>query len=225
MLARFFVAVGLLLHLSPRVALAADGWRTVARESGALVMLRDVPGRSFPTFRAVWQVQENIYDVLAVLSDVERHTQWIDNNAVSRLLKKKSEFAYVVYSRTDAPWPVADRDAVYHSRVTVHEKERLVMVRFWAGKSARMPPVSGVVRMSNLRGYYGLKMLGPKKTQVDYEVDADPAGWIPTWIGKIALKKSILKTVRALRERVKKTRGWYHKRIKRWRAMNRLPAL
>jgi len=157
--------------------------------------------------------------VLAVLSDQPRFPEWMERCAEARILAHPNELEYVTYSLTDAPWPVSDRDAVYRVRATVTPSQKLVMVRFQAVKDQRVPPRKGVVRLDTLQGYYGLKVLGPRRTQLDYELDADPGGWVPKWIGKITAKRAVINTIRALRKHVARTRGSYVQRIARWKQM------
>jgi hypothetical protein len=183
------------------------------------VMMSDAPGRSFPTIRATAVIHESIFDVLAVLSDPPRFPEWIERCAETRILARPSELEYVTYTLTDAPWPVSDRDAIYHARATVTPSQKLVMVRFQSVKDARVPPRKGVVRLDALRGYYGLKILGPRLTQFDYELDADPGGWVPKWIGRITAKRAVINTIRALRKHVARTRGSYVQRIARWKQL------
>jgi hypothetical protein len=204
------------LLLTASVADAAAKWQHVLREDGISVSTREVKGRGFPTFRGVGVVHANIFEVLAVLSDIKRYTEWQGACAEARLLRKINEREYIVYSRTDAPWPVSDRDTVNRSKVHVDLKRRIVNVKFRAIKTGLQGPVSGVVRMNKLRGHFKLTSLSRNKTRVDYKVDADPEGMLPTWVAKIATKKLPLDTIRQLRTQVKRTRGWYNKRIKRW---------
>jgi len=165
-------------------------WQSVTREEGVAVMMREVPGRGFPTFRGVALIQAHLFDVLAVLSDVGRYTQWMGRCKEARLLKKINEQERIVYSVTDAPWPVADRDAVYYSKAHVDARKYVVDIRFQAVKNKRMPARDGIVRMTRLRGHFKLRALGEKLTLIDYQVDADPAGSIPKWLAKIATKRS-----------------------------------
>jgi len=204
------------LLLAAATADAAPGWNQILKEDGISISTREVPGRGFPTFRGVGVVYGNIFEVLAVLSDIKRYTEWLDACVDARLLRKINEREYVVYSRTDAPWPVSDRDAVNRSKVHVDLKRRIINVKFRAVRSPLMGPVSGVVRMNRLRGHYKLTSISRNKTRVDYKVDADPGGLLPTWLAKIATKKLPLQTIKKLRKQVRRTRGWYNKRIKRW---------
>lgn len=211
--------VALVLLGSSAPAHAAPSWKWITREDGIAVAMRDVPGRDFPTFRGVGVVGASIYDVLAVLSDTKRQPEWMDRCIDARLLRKISEKEYIVYSRTDVPWPIADRDAVYHSKVHVNRKRNMVNIRFRAVRSKLKGKVKGVVRMTSLRGHFKLSARSLNSTLVDYQVDADPAGSIPRWLAKIATRRLPLQTIRKLRKQVKKTRGWYTKRIQRWKAM------
>jgi hypothetical protein len=199
-------------------ALPSGNWQRVAHEDGITLSIRDVPGRGFPTFRGVGAVDANIYDVVAVISDIGRHTEWMERCRDAQLLRKESERLYIVYSRTRAIWPVADRDAVYRSEATVDAGHKQVTVKFTAIRSPLKDKVKGVVRMEKLQGYYKLSALGSSKTWVEFEVDADPGGMLPTWIAKLATRRLPLHTIRNLRKQVARTRGWYQDRIRRWRS-------
>jgi hypothetical protein len=200
---------------------AAGGWKTVAHEHGVLVMMRDVPGFNFPEIRTVAVLNANIFDVLGVLSDVGRYPQWMQRCAEARRMSDRGDLEYLTYSRTAAPWPVSDRDAVYNAKVYPKLEQNLIMVKFRAVKDPRVPPRDGIVRLHDLHGYYALKILGPRRVQIDYQLYADPGGWIPTWVGKITAKRSVITTMVNLRKQVRKTRGWYAKRIARWKKLER----
>jgi len=195
---------------------ASSGWETIFEEDGITVTERKLPGQSFPTFRGVGSVNASIYQVLAVVSDIKRYTQWLGNCLAAKMIEMKGWNEYVIYSRTNAPWPVSDRDAVYRSRVTVNADRTRVTIVFKAIRG-KVPEVSGVVRMINLRGHFKFRALGEHKTRIEYQVDADPRGWIPKWVARLASKKIPLSTIQGMRKRVKVTKGWYAKRIKRWK--------
>jgi hypothetical protein len=210
---------GIVLPLAlPAHAAGEAEWKETARAEGFVAMQRDKPGRSFPTYRGRGIVEASILDLLAILSDVKRHPEWMSHNAESRLLKQVSEYEYYVYSRTAAPWPVSDRDAVYHAAVVVDRSKKTVHVNFWA-VSGFVAPVRGVVRMRRLQGIYSLHSLGPKRTLLDFEIDADPEGMIPKWVARIATRDVPIETARRIRKQLAKTRGWYAERIKRWTAI------
>jgi len=210
-------ALLLVALLSSEVS-ARPGWKRVLTEDGVTVSTREVPGRGFPTFRGVGIIHASIFDVLAVLSDIKRYPEWVESCMTARLLKKHSELERVIYQRTDAPWPVSDRDSVNRSLAVVDLKRQTVNIKFWAVKSKRLRPVDGVVRMEKMRGHYLLTAVSANKTRIDFKVDADPGGLLPTWLAKLATRRLPLRSIQNLRKQVRRTMGWYAKRIKRWRA-------
>jgi hypothetical protein len=220
------IALALALVVAPSKSSSADlRWQPVLNAEGVVVTRQDVPGRGFPTFRGVGVVEANVFDVLGVLNDVPRHLEWMSRTRESRLLRKVSETEYFIYGRTDSPWPVADRDAVYRATVAVDAPNKVIDVRFEVAETALMPPVKRVVRLHRARGHYRLTILGPERTLLDYKVDADPEGWVPKWVAKLATRKVPLETIRNLRRQVKRTKGWYEQRIKVWRAIAKAKGL
>jgi hypothetical protein len=207
-----------LILCSDQQARADSGWRRIANEDGITVMQRDVAQQSFPTFRGIGTIQASIYDVVAVMSDIPRYSEWMAACLISKELRSVDERLYVIYTRTDAPWPVSDRDAVYRSVVEVNRDRLEVDIRFRAIKNSKVKKVKGVVRMEKLRGHFKLKGLGPTLTRIDYQVDADPEGWVPKWLAKLATRKLPLQTIRNMRKQVVRTRGWYTERIRRWKS-------
>lgn len=220
LLSRALICLVLALVGMSSTARAEGGWELIADEDGVKVSERKKPGQAFPTFRGVGYVHASIYDVLAVVSDIGRHTHWVESCIAADVLERKGWREYVVYSRTNVPWPISDRDAVYRSHVKVNQEKKEVTVIFKAIKYKKKPKIDGVVRMENLRGHFKFKGYGESKTWVEYQVDADPGGWLPKWLARLATKKMPLNTIQGLRRRTKKTKGWYEKRIKQWRASN-----
>jgi hypothetical protein len=190
-----------------------DGWAPVAEEDGIVITSRPSEHSPLPIFRGVGRVDAPLLEVLAVVTDAERHQEWIFSCSDSALVEQTSETTGIVYNRTDTPWPVPDRDVVLDSRVEVIDGEREVIVRFAAIEHPKRPPTDGVVRMPYLRGHYHLWSEGDTRTRVEYQVDGDPGGTLPTWLAARGTRDMPLETLRALRTQLVRTRGTYDERI------------
>ena len=79
-----------------------------------------------------------------------------------------------------------------------------------------MKPVRGTVRMRHLEGHYILKVLAPDRTQVEYQVDADPGGSVPGLLAKRSTRDMPLHTLLNLRRQVARTQGEYDDFLDRW---------
>lgn len=201
----------------PDPAVAGPRWELVTREDGVRVSQREVPGRSLPVFKGEARLDAGIFEILAVLSDIGRYTEWVGGCVDSRELKRITDRRRVNYTRTKAPWPVWDRDVVMRSRVAVDYSQREVLIRFESTRSALMGEVEGVVRMPRLRGFYRLRAIDLGHTDVVYQVDADPGGSLPKWIVRLATRSLPLETLRGLLRQVVATRGQYEAHLEKMR--------
>jgi hypothetical protein len=196
----------------------ADGtWEVITREKGVVVSEKTFKDRDLPIFRGVGYIDAHILDILAVLNDTTRATEWMHNCADAVLIKAKGDYERIVYNRTDAPWPVDDRDVVVNSTVKIDANAGTVVVRFKGISSSFRNGLSGVVRMPKLAGHYRFKVISPTRTKIEYLVDADPGGWIPDWLIASTSKNIPLNTILNLRKQVKKTQGTYKKFHGKWR--------
>lgn len=209
-----FAATTAALH--PAVAHADNAWKEVSRDEGVVVSIKEKESGGLPAFRGVSVINASIYDILAVLNDTGRNTEWMAACREAKVLKKSGPYERIVYNRTAAPWPVDDRDVVLQSKVSVDLEKKEVTITFYSIKSPLKGAVDGVVRMPRLKGHYHLKVLDDNKTRVTYQIDADPGGWLPEWLVASAQEELPRKTLVGLRDQVKKTKGQYDEFLNEW---------
>mgnify|MGYP000096950266 CR=1 FL=1 len=193
----------------PSLAHAGGKWVTITKEQGVTVTNRREKNRQFPTFRGTGRVKANILDVFAVISDADRQKEWMHKCADSAMLKVVDDKTRITYNRTDAPWPVKDRDCTLRAKVQIITPQKEIKIRFRAIKTKLKGEVADVVRMPVLEGHWYLVGMGGDKTLVEYQVNADPAGELPDWVVEQTSKDLPLHTIVNLRKQVKATMGQY----------------
>jgi hypothetical protein len=191
---------------------AAD-WQVIAERDGIVVSRRPVAGRAFPQLRAVAEVSGTPYEILAVLLDVPAHARWLPDCIESRTLRRLDAWRYVIYTRTDAPWPVSDREAVIENEVIFLEPPSKLKVTFEALQAPEIARARGTVRMKTVSGYYLIEAIDDRRSLVQYELDADPAGALPAWLVTYQSTRNPLQTLAGLRSRLQATRGQYRAQI------------
>jgi hypothetical protein len=195
-----------------------DAWRPVLTQDGVAVSERDVPGRALPEFRGETEIPADLYDVLAVILDVPAQTEWMWQCRESRVLASDADGHSRFYQRLDVHWPASDRDVVLRGETLIVEPGRRARSHFWAVDDPSVPPVDGLVRMSELDGSFELEALAAGGTRVTYTVSADAAGSLPHALIRGTVKESPYDTLTGLRRRVAETRGRYAEVAARWRA-------
>ena len=184
------------LALATQAQTQSDGdWRLLRDEDGVRVFERASAKRTVPEVRAEVEIDAPLPVVLAVIADVPGQTKWLDDCIESREVRRESESSTLVYNRTNAPWPVSDRDVVLRTSLEVHGPES-ALVRFHAVTDPAVPTLAGVVRMSRLDGEFAVDGLAPGRTRVVYRLDIDPGGALPAWIVRHSVT---FETLRGLR--------------------------
>ena len=202
------MAAGLLVS----TILAADdteNWEVIREKDGITVSRFAVEGRGFPILRAVGDVAGTPYEVLAILRDVQAHVHWRPDCVEARTISDIDAAHSIVYTRTNAPWPVSDRDVVLANEITFIDPPHQVRIDFSAVSDTDVPPRQGMVRMPRLQGYYLLESIDGNRSRVTYRLDVDPGGKLPDWLIRKQSVRNPFETIAGLRKRLEQTRGQY----------------
>ena len=165
-------------------------WELVRSDLGITIHRRTIAGSKLHEFRGVGLIEAPIASVLAVLNDSVHRLEWMKEAVANTRIESPDPYTEIFYSRTGAPWPVADRDVVLRARTTMEPAARVVRIEITSQDHPAWPPQKGIVRMPFLRGHW---YLWPEKngawTRAEYQIHADPGGMLPDWIINMVSKK------------------------------------
>jgi hypothetical protein len=200
------------------VALAdeAPGWSFVSDSDGVKVSKRTEPGSDVATFRGQAKLRGHVLHLLSVLTDDARSPEWQDTVTEGRQLRVIDGLReQIVYSRTNQPWPIRDRELVMHRTIKVVEPGVAYRVRLVCAPEA-VPAHDGVVRVSDCDSSFLLKQLDANTTYIEAVVRVDPGGATPGWITNMASKNITRETLTALQKQADRTQGQYAAHIAKW---------
>ncbi|MFT7289486.1 MAG: hypothetical protein ACI87W_003621, partial [Halieaceae bacterium] len=100
------------------------------------------------------------------------------------------------YVRTDAPWPVKDRDAIYEQ--SLDWSETLIRINVIAVPDG-LPEVDDAVRVREAQGFWELRALDSGATRVHWEFHLEPGGRIPSSLANARVVETPKKVLLALR--------------------------
>jgi hypothetical protein len=180
-------------------------WELVRNDRGIVVHRRTVAGSKLHEFRGTGLIEAPIGSVLAVLDDSAHRLEWMKEAVANDRIEQIDSYTEVFYSRTRAPWPVSDRDAVLRARTTFDPALHQVRIDITSQTHPAWPEKKGVVRMPFLRGHWYLwPEHGGAWTRAEYQVHADPGGLLPDWIINMVSKKIPFDTLAAMQQQVKR---------------------
>ncbi|QXI30975.1 START domain-containing protein [Pseudomonas vanderleydeniana] len=180
---------------------AAENWKLAHEEDGIKVYLTQVPGSRYQSFRGVADIKAEVSTLRDLQENLRVACKWLYACAEMRLLKNDGDDTWV-YLTTELPWPAAPRDMVLH--VHTEQGDDGSLVRRLEATPDYLPPVTGLIRVRQLSGLWQMRPKTDGETEVTYQLQAEPAGDIPSWLANrfvVDAPMVSLKTLRAVAER------------------------
>ena len=170
----------------------------------------------------------DLWKLVAIIRDASRHTEWVDHCTESGVLKVIDDMTYILYNRINVPWPAKDRDAVIRGKITFTDPSREVKCRFRGVTTKLRTTPADVLAIPHIEGHWYFVSMGKGRTLVEYQVNADPGGELPQWIGEMGSHEQPISTLLNLRAQAKRTGSMYDEFIAetkaKLRATGRWPA-
>jgi len=210
------VMVGTLLMSSLTAADASEpGWRVVDSERGITVSVREQPGQELPSFRGQGIIEGHVLDVLSVVLDAEGAMEWAEGADEVAILRELGPRLHLIYSHTDTPWPVTDRDMVMKRKVEVVKPAEVFRLEIECVDEGKAPR-EDIIRIHDCSSAFMLRKVDETHTSIDYQVRVDPEGSLPKWLVAWAARKVPFDTLVNLEAHVKKTRARYRSTSQAW---------
>jgi hypothetical protein len=153
----------------------------VDKVNGIEIYTRHVLDSDFKAYRGTMRIKTSLLSLVALVDDISSCPLWIDTCVEGRLLKRISPAETYTYTINNAPWPVSDRDAVVHNRISQNPETRRVTIHI-KGEPDYIPPKKGLVRVKMIEGFWEFMPMGNGIVEVVYQVHNDPGGGLPPWI-------------------------------------------
>ena len=193
-----FAATLLLLHTT-----VERDWVLRKDKDAIKVYTRSVEGSAIDEFKAVSLLKDTqLMDVLNVVTNVRGFDKFFPDCSEAYVLEQDGRYDTVHYIKTDAPFPVSDRDGVYEQRTTIAPGggSAKVVIRALAG---RLPVKQGLVRITRGSGSWDLLQVGAD-VKVTYQFHGDPGGSVPAWLANSFIVDHPFNTMKNPRDLVTK---------------------
>jgi len=176
-------------------------WNKIDTKENVEIFKGEIEDSRIVAFKGTSTIDASVPKVLSVIYDVSRVKEWMSDIKAIRLIQKISKFEKIEYNRTEAPWPVSDRDFVYQTKVHLHPQDKAVEILIESVNHKDVPPNKGVVRGHLYQSRYYLKSLqNNSKTFLEVEILADPKGSIPKWVVNLFQSRWPVSTVNGIRK-------------------------
>jgi len=193
---KFLVLSALLLSFFTTEAIAQKGrdWKLSRYEKGVKIQVRDGRDGKVKEVLGNTTIKASLSALVFLIKDAENHYQWIYANKTARLLKEISQFEWIYYNESEAPWPVSNRDLITHARM-MQDTTTLVITIDSKGEYDYVPEKEGLVRIKKLHSIWVFTPKDYGLVDVQFELEIDLGGNIPTWLVNTSIDKGPMHTL------------------------------
>lgn len=184
----------ILLGLAWTAAAAETEWRTRFDEQGLRVETRGIAGSNYEAFRASIFITASPDEILARIRDVDGYPDWFPDTIEARRVEL-IEDRWANYVRTDVPWPVKDRDAIYTQSL---ERSATSITIIVGVAPDALPESVDAVRVREAAGRWDLAAVDGG-TDLRWEFHIEPGGNVPSGLANARIAETPKRALQALR--------------------------
>ena len=196
---KFALLAVALIGLSPLLNVE-NQWELKKDKNGIRVFIKKVPDSPMNAFRGEMDFNATLDDIENLFKDVGRFTEWSPGAKKVEPLEQEAN-TRTFYLQTEAPWPVTDRDGIYHFTFA-REAGKLTITATCLPEY--LPPRKNHVRVPKSEGYWQFEEQSNGRIHVVYENHSEPGGSIPGWLANSAVVKLPFESLQNLREMIQK---------------------
>jgi hypothetical protein len=163
----------------------AQDWELKKNKEGVKVYTKSNPISPFDLLKAECNINVGTNQLLKLIFDVSRHTEWVYNSVQSVTIKKISQYDIIYYGETYAPWPVSNRDLIIHLTAITDSTSGICNITAISEPTLK-PLVDGKIRVPRSISKWKLTPINDQTTHVIYTLDIDPGGSLPAWLVNFA---------------------------------------
>ena len=189
--------------LSLSVCFAQNEWKQRVNKEGITVFSKQAPGSKLNIIKVECSITATLSQLVATILDVNSGSQWLYSTKSCSLVKQVSPAELYYYSEISFPWPATNRDFVAHMSVTQNLSTKTVTINA-ANIEGMIPVKPGIVRMLHSVGQWNIFPKEKNTLIIEYVLQADPGGSLPSWLTTIFDTKGPFETFKKLREQIQK---------------------
>ena len=180
-----------------------ENWKLVKKADGILVFSKKHDSTKYKTIRAETEVKTSLASLVKLLTDAPNNKNWVYLNKKTTVLERTSPFRCILYSQSDVPWPVTDRDVVSEMTISQDTVSKIITVN---GKALPyyLPENPHYIRIPYAVSQWKFIPQKNGKVQIIFTMTIDVGGKVPYWIANLSAAKGPFQTLRKLKNELKK---------------------
>jgi hypothetical protein len=185
------------------VAFGQSSWKLSKNKDGIQVYQKDANNSGFKSIKVECTLPGDFEKLIGVINNVPHYKDWVYNNKTTSLLKRISPYEFFYYTEAYLPWPLDNRDAVMHTKITRDSLNRFLKMNSVAVPNY-IPSKDGKVRIRRSDINWYVTRISSNSIHIVYTFETDPGGSVPAWLVNSFADKGPYESFKKLGELLKK---------------------
>jgi hypothetical protein len=158
-------------------------WKLSKEKDGIKIYTRWRPvekDREARELRGEMVVNVPITNIIQLIKDDEKATEWINRVKVFKNVKIVDDFTWYSYSEMAIPWPMDNQDMVTKNELKVYKNGKVAIVL--SGASEQVPVKDGIRRIEHFEGGWKMEPLPKGNVKITYSMYNNSKPVIPRLI-------------------------------------------
>lgn len=153
-------------------------------QDGIKIYLCETEGSSFKTIKVSFKTKGNLKSYASGVLSIDGYKEWQNSILNIYTLKIINQLELIYYSEVDAPWPVSNRDLIFHLIMKQDSSTKILTVSLEQLPNY-IPQKEGIIRIPRANSLLTVTPIDKNHLKVNYVIHVDPGGDIPAFIANI----------------------------------------
>jgi hypothetical protein len=187
--------------LTGSVDLSGQSWVFVKEKEGIRLYTRKEANNSVKSFKGEVYIHAPMEKVYSLITNVKNFDWWDEDISEIKVLLYETDKVIQYYLIYDVPWPIADRDLVVDSHITIDPATGTISVEARSLLNV-IPERPDLIRIKKYWQKWTLVPVEKDLVHLILEGSVDPAGSVPAWLSNMVITETPLKVIRSVRTHV-----------------------
>lgn len=183
-------------------------WELVKNNKGISIYVRKHKNSSLKETLGIVKVETSLSSIIALLKDTKNHKNWMYANKKSKVLNSNNNFEWVLYTESEAPWPIKNRDLITHSTMNQDVKTCQIKINSYAIPSY-ITKKSGLVRIKEMNSEWQFTVINKSVIEIRFKILINLGGNLPIWLTNLAVDKGPYYTLSKMKLMLKSKKYQY----------------
>jgi hypothetical protein len=178
-----------------------NNWVPQKEKDGIKISSRRAASSQFDDVHVEVDLPGNIEQMKSILLDISHYKDWSYAMKKSVLIKELGPGKLIYYSEIEVPWPATDR--YFYANFDLKEDSLNHSIKLISENIPDYLPASkDLLQVTSVKGLWNISTISKKTIHVDYILELNPGGSLPSWVLNLFSTKGPLETFENIKQKM-----------------------